>query len=46
MKVHAGIDAGSGYVHTIIGTPATEYDVSETPKLLREDDYVAYGDIL
>ena len=44
MKVHAGVDAGSGYVHTITGTPANVHDVSETSKLLREDDHVAYGD--
>ena len=44
MKVHAGVDAGSGYVHTITGTPANMHDVSETSKLLREDNYVIYDD--
>ncbi len=44
MKIHAGVDAGSGYVHTITGTPANVHDVVETPKLIREDDEVAYGD--
>ena len=44
MKVHAGVDAGSGYVHTITGTSANMHDVSETSKLLREDDHVMYGD--
>ena len=44
MKVHAGVDAGSGYVHTITGTPANMHDVTETSKLLREDDHVMYGD--
>ena len=33
MKVHAGADAGSGYVHTITGTSANRHDVSETSKL-------------
>ena len=44
MKGHAGADAGSGYVHTIIGTSANRHDVSETSKLLRKDDHVMYGD--
>ena len=44
MKVHAGADAGSGYVHTIIGTPANVHDIDQTANLLREDDEVAYGD--
>ena len=44
MKVHVGVDAGSGYVHTIIGTPANMHDVSETANLIREDDGVVYGD--
>ncbi len=38
MKVHASVDAGSGYVHTITGTPANEHDVSETANLIREDE--------
>ena len=44
MKVHAGVDAGSGYVHTITGTSASVHDVNETEKLIREDDDVLYGD--
>lgn len=44
MKVHAGVDAGSGYVHTIIGTSANIHDVNETGKLIRDDDTVLYGD--
>ena len=44
MKVHAGVDAGSGYVHTITGTAANVSDVVETSNLLREDDNVCYGD--
>ena len=44
MKVHAGIDAGSGYVHTITGTSANVHDVDETGKQIREDDTVLYGD--
>ena len=44
MKVHAGVDCGTGYVHTITGTAANVHDIAETSKLLREDDDVCYGD--
>lgn len=44
MKVHAGVDAATGYVHTITGTAANIHDVSETSKLIRKDDKVVYGD--
>lgn len=44
MKVHAGVDAGSGYVHTITGTSASVHDVNEAEHLIREDDTVIYGD--
>ena len=30
MKVHAGVDAGTGFVHTIEGTAANVSDVSMT----------------
>ncbi len=40
MKVHAGVDAGTGYVHTITGTAANIHDIDETIHLLREDDEV------
>lgn len=44
MKVHSGVDAGSGYVHTITGTAANVHDITETANLIREDDDVVYGD--
>ena len=44
MKVHAGVDAGSGYVHMITGTAANVHDIEETVNLLREDDEVCYRD--
>lgn len=44
MKVHSGVDAGSGYVHTITGTAANVHDIDETAQLIREDDEVVYGD--
>lgn len=42
--MHSGIDAGSGYVHTITGTSANVHDIVETSKLIREDDEIVYGD--
>lgn len=45
MKVHSGVDAGSGYVHTITGTSANVHDLDEADKLIREDDDVVYGDL-
>ena len=44
MKCHIGVDAGSGFVHTIAVTAANEHDITQTAKLLREDDKVVYGD--
>lgn len=44
MKVHVGVDAATGYVHTLTGTSANMHDVSETSKLIRKDDHVVYGD--
>lgn len=44
MKVHAGVDAATGYVHTLTGTSANMHDVSETSKLIRKDDHVVYAD--
>lgn len=44
MKIHSGVDAGSGYVHTITATAANVHDINETHNLIREDDTVVYGD--
>ena len=44
MKIHSGVDAGSGYVHTITATSANVHDIDEAVKLIREDDKVMYGD--
>ena len=44
MKIHAGVDAGSGYVHAITATAANVHDIGETAKLIRDDDAVVYGD--
>jgi IS5 family transposase len=44
MKIHSGVDAGSGYVHTITATSANKHDITETAKLIRKDDAVVYDD--
>ena len=44
MKVHAGVDAGTGYIHTIKGTAANVHDSKETVNLIRKDDEVVYAD--
>ena len=44
MKCHMGVDAGTGYIHSIEATAANVHDVSEASKLIREDDEVVYGD--
>ena len=44
MKCHVGVDAGTGYVHTMEVTSANVHDVTVTSKLIREDDEVVYGD--
>lgn len=44
MKVHTGVDAGSGYVHTVNATSANVADIVETHNLVRKDDNVVYGD--
>lgn len=44
MKVHIGVDAGSGYVTAVAGSSANVHDVTVASKLLRSDDHVMYGD--
>jgi IS5 family transposase len=44
MKCHAGVDAGSGLVHTVEVTAANVHDVTIASRLIREDDEVVYGD--
>jgi len=48
MKVHAGVDAATGYVHTLTGTSANMHDVSETSKLIQKMTklYMVISDIL
>lgn len=44
MKCHTGVDAGSGFVHTVEATAANVHDIAVAARLLREDDQVVYGD--
>ena len=43
-KLHVGVDAGTGYIHTTLVTAANVPDGSVAPMLLRGDDEVMYGD--
>jgi IS5 family transposase len=43
-KVHIGVDAGTGYIHSVTTTAANVHDICETHNLTREDDEVIYGD--
>ena len=44
MKCHAGVDAGTGYIHSIEATAASVHDIYEASRLIRPDDEVVYGD--
>ena len=44
MKCHAGVDAGTGLVHSVEFTAANVHDITMTSQLIREDDEVVYGD--
>lgn len=44
MKAHVGVDLASGLVHTVSVTDAATADITELPKLLREDDTVVLAD--
>lgn len=44
MKVHVGVDATSGLVHTVEVTTAKDHDVTMLPNLVRKDDQAVFGD--
>ncbi len=44
MKCHAGVDAGTGYIHSIEATSANVHDITQAVKLIRADNEVVYGD--
>ena len=44
MKAHIGVDAGTGYVHSVTCTAANVHDLDEAVNLVRVDDEVVYAD--
>ena len=44
MKAHTGVDAGTGYVHSVTVTAANVHDLDEVTKLVRDDNEVVYAD--
>ena len=44
MKAHIGVDAGTGYVHSVTATAANVHDLDELTHLVRADDEVVYAD--
>ena len=44
MKAHTGVDAGTGYVHSVSVTAASVHDLDEVTRLVRPEDQVVYAD--
>lgn len=44
MKAHTGVDAGTGYVHSVSVTAANSHDLDQITTLVRADDDVVYAD--
>ena len=44
MKMHTGVDAGSGLVHTLQATAANVHDATVLPELLHGNEEALYGD--
>jgi len=44
MKAHTGVDAGTGYAHSLSVTAANTPDITEAVNLVRADDQVVYAD--
>jgi IS5 family transposase len=44
MKAHIGVDAGTGYVHSVTATAASVHDLDQVADLVRDDDEVVYAD--
>lgn len=43
-RLHVGVDAGTGYIHSTEVTAANVSERDVVPQLIREDDEVVYGD--
>lgn len=44
MKVHIGVDAESGSIHSLETTPANDHDITQTGNLLHGEEKDAFGD--
>ena len=44
MKAHIGVDAWTGYVHSVTATAASVHDLDQITHLVRADDDVVYTD--
>jgi IS5 family transposase len=44
MRAHIGVDAGTGFVHSLVATAANVSEVKVAPSLIRDSDEVVYGD--
>jgi Transposase and inactivated derivatives, IS5 family len=43
-RIHVGVDAGTGYIHSLEVNKANSSEVVTAPLLIRPDDEVVYGD--
>ena len=43
-RLHMGVDAGTGYIHSMQMTAANVEERAIVPELVRKDDHVVYGD--
>ena len=44
MKLHVGVDVGTGNIKTLAAGPANEHDLGRAAELIQDDDEVVYGD--
>ena len=44
MKLHIGVDAASGLIHSMVGTAANQHDVTQAHALLHGEETDVYGD--
>jgi IS5 family transposase len=44
MKMHIGVDAGSGLIHTMVATPANVNDVTQGHALLHGEEHLVFAD--
>lgn len=44
MKLHIGVDAESGLVHSMATTPANVHDIRQAHRLLHGEEHAVWGD--